>query len=258
MPRFSRPSRELNPASAQAPLLTAESTRPRKPSRVSSRAQKLQGQSPCLPRGVRLVRRPLVTKKSMVGTGELNIHINLLLLHSKHRSRHSGTPAKGACPIHPRSATMALAAWPPDPATREQFLLRKTKPRCAMELRCWQERKPAHPCRTRCSKSRDPFTSRIRPQPLICRSYVQLGRLGRHRLVVRPQGRKIRIAALKTRRRRSMKQLRSNHHVSLRGKPVAHAANVMVNPKCLLEQQQSRMRPTRLRTRHICCHPRSI
>jgi hypothetical protein len=40
-----------------------------------------------------------------------------------------------------------------------------------------------------------------------------------------------------------MKQFRSNRHVSLRGKPLGHIADVMVHAKRFLEHEQSPMRP---------------
>jgi hypothetical protein len=55
-----------------------------------------------------------------------------------------------------------------------------------------------------------------------------------------------------------MKQLRSNYHVSLSGKPVTHIADVPVYAKSLLEQEQPWMRPTPLRTHHIRRHPSSM
>src|SRR5208282_3919794 len=102
------------------------------------------------------------------------------------------------------------------------------------------------------------FHLRIRTQPLMGRPYVHLRRLGCHRLVVRHQGSKVVIAALKTRRRRAMKQFRSKHDVSLRGQPLAHIADVPVDAKCFLEQEYPRMRPTLLRTSYIGCHPGSV
>src|ERR1035438_1958477 len=92
----------------------------------------------------------------------------------------------------------------------------------------------------------------------MARPYVHLRRVGCHRLVVWHHGSKIGIAALKTRRRRAMKQLRSKHYVSLRGQPLAHIADVPVNAKCFLEQEYPRMRAALLRTSHIGCHPGSV
>ncbi len=60
----------------------------RRESPVYSRAQKLQGQRPSLPRRYRFIGRPLVAEKTMIRRSEnFDVHINLVLPRPERRQR---------------------------------------------------------------------------------------------------------------------------------------------------------------------------